>query len=549
MPSKLWLATLVLAGALVAAARRIPLARCARAVDEAVQGNADRTLIALGFSDGAHEGPFVNAAMGDAVRAAGRVRLAKAAPVRRPRGIVAVAALAASTLLLALVPRQARVAQAMRPGEVSGATRTRLDEAMLEPDREAAALAAKKAAALHDGTLEQLANEYRKMLTALAAEGLEPGEALDRLAALERRARAAADEAQALARGMRAAGETMSADPQTRAAGEAMEKLDGAAAREAMEHLAARAGEMTKGERERMAKSLERAGQSAAAAGSHQPGEDGASKQEKRRLSRNEEKERNQDQQSGSEAATRENDRQLKRLERDLDESADRCRDDPEACKGALDETASDLPDMAQQAQRSAAREGLGRSMGQLRERLQRMDHGGGQGQRQGERSFERAAEGQQQGSQASQGPGGDGEMTPGQTGARPQHGGPGKTGGDGTPTASGSATAQSTAASRATSGGEGAGKDPGGDPLGARGGMGTRGEIHESHVRSGAGPIRAEVIESGAKRGFAHTDYQRVFDEYNAAVEETLDTTAVPAGRRYIVRRYFQLIRPRATP
>ena len=28
--------------------------------------------------------------------------------------------------------------------------------------------------------------------------------------------------------------------------------------------------------------------------------------------------------------------------------------------------------------------------------------------------------------------------------------------------------------------------------------------------------------------------------------VEETLDTTAVPPARRYLVRRYFQLIRPR---
>ena len=66
--------------------------------------------------------------------------------------------------------------------------------------------------------------------------------------------------------------------------------------------------------------------------------------------------------------------------------------------------------------------------------------------------------------------------------------------------------------------------------------------------MRSGAGPSRAEVIEAGARRGFARTEYHQVFEDYSAAVEETLDTTAVPPARRFLVRRYFELIRPRAT-
>jgi hypothetical protein len=100
---------------------------------------------------------------------------------------------------------------------------------------------------------------------------------------------------------------------------------------------------------------------------------------------------------------------------------------------------------------------------------------------------------------------------------------------------------------STAQSGGDGVGKDPGGDPMGSRApGAGTRGQAHEARVRSGAGPSRAEVIEAGAHKGFAETEYQRVFQDYSAVVEETLDTTAVPAARRYLVRRYFQLIRPR---
>ena len=94
---------------------------------------------------------------------------------------------------------------------------------------------------------------------------------------------------------------------------------------------------------------------------------------------------------------------------------------------------------------------------------------------------------------------------------------------------------------------GEGFGSEPGGDPLGRRGQPdGAHGHRQEARVRSGPGPSRSEVIEAGARRGFARSEYREVFKDYSAAVEETLDTTAVPAGRRYLVRRYFELIRPR---
>ena len=48
------------------------------------------------------------------------------------------------------------------------------------------------------------------------------------------------------------------------------------------------------------------------------------------------------------------------------------------------------------------------------------------------------------------------------------------------------------------------------------------------------------------ADRGFAQHGYARVFADYQAAVEDAMATTAVPEGRRYVVRRYFDLIRPR---
>ena len=54
-------------------------------------------------------------------------------------------------------------------------------------------------------------------------------------------------------------------------------------------------------------------------------------------------------------------------------------------------------------------------------------------------------------------------------------------------------------------------------------------------------------MIGAAAGRGFASRGYARVFTDYAAAVEDALGATAVPEGKRYLVRRYFDLIRPRS--
>jgi hypothetical protein len=97
-----------------------------------------------------------------------------------------------------------------------------------------------------------------------------------------------------------------------------------------------------------------------------------------------------------------------------------------------------------------------------------------------------------------------------------------------------------------AGAGGDGAGNEAGGKPLGQRQETRARGRETEARVASGAGPNRAEVIGGAASRGFAQHGYAGTFREYEAAVEDALTATAVPEGRRYVVRRYFDLIRPR---
>jgi hypothetical protein len=62
---------------------------------------------------------------------------------------------------------------------------------------------------------------------------------------------------------------------------------------------------------------------------------------------------------------------------------------------------------------------------------------------------------------------------------------------------------------------------------------------------RDSPGPTRAEVIYSASERGFSAVDYRRVFADYSGVVEEALTQENVPPGRRGLVRRYFDLIRP----
>ncbi len=95
---------------------------------------------------------------------------------------------------------------------------------------------------------------------------------------------------------------------------------------------------------------------------------------------------------------------------------------------------------------------------------------------------------------------------------------------------------------------GNGIGHQPGGAPLGARpsetrDAPGTEADVP---LADGAGPSRAEVIGAAAGRGFASRGYARMFADYAAAVEDALGATAVPEGKRYLVRRYFDSIRPR---
>lgn len=70
--------------------------------------------------------------------------------------------------------------------------------------------------------------------------------------------------------------------------------------------------------------------------------------------------------------------------------------------------------------------------------------------------------------------------------------------------------------------------------------------DVTAQGIDTGQGPSRAEVIQGAAERGFVGKNYERVFDEYHTVAEQAIDKEQVPAGYRFYVQRYFQLIRPR---
>jgi hypothetical protein len=562
-------------GGVLAGARRISLVRCARLLDAALDrgGRAsDRVLSALSFID-EREGPLARAALADAVARARALEPALVAPARRPR---ALPALGGATLALVIVAGWPASAPGARrdagPTVATTAEEPRLHVAAgaLEAERAELGAAATAAEAAGDVSLAALAREARAMLDTLADGALGRGEALDRLTTLAARAREAADETDAEQAALRAAGKALEATAATRALGKALGADAPDATDRALRDLAARA-EATAGARADIAGAMRAAagGVTSTAAETTDGAEPGGAQ---RHLNRERDAAGGG---VGDAAPTNVRARQLERLRRDLEDTASACRGDAAACAKRLDGGAREQPNglrgLAREARQASARRRLENAVAQLRERLRRGEleesaRGGS------ERRFARVARGErrdgQPGGEARAGePGGRAGSARGAEGQQASAEDPaaGEGGNEGTGEGSEnnddvfadeSETSGATSASAGpgASGdgagaarGEGAGRKAGGEPLGRGSLPSTRGREREVRVRSGAGPTRSEIIESSARRGFAVRDYVRVFDDYQPVVEESLATGAVPEGRRYVVRRYFQLIRPRA--
>ena len=95
--------------------------------------------------------------------------------------------------------------------------------------------------------------------------------------------------------------------------------------------------------------------------------------------------------------------------------------------------------------------------------------------------------------------------------------------------------------------GGSGYGQGAGDDDIGRNGGAKA---ARTEHVKGkhGEGPSVKQVFVDAARRGFARTDWREVYADYADVADEMLEKERLPPGRKAMVRRYYELIRPRPT-
>ncbi len=550
------------AGATVRGTRRIPLARCARLADAALDGQ-DRLLSALTLETD-DPSPFVRALVVDAVRRTASLLPRAAVPARRPAGLPALGIATLALAGAALLPASSRAAR-VRPTAPTAERHTEIPAGALDAEREVARAAAEAATRLADARLAALAADFDRALRRLASGTLSDPAALDLLRALEARAVEAARAASRNGQAAEAAARALEANAGTRAAGKALAQAAAGTADD--ERASAALGASAEAHPTEMARALASAAANLAGAAGKQgaTGEGADAKDRPRRLSRDDSSAETAPEKTAPDASDPEA-RRLEQLRRDLDDAASACRAGDPSCRQRAEERGREL---AQLGRRGAALDSLRRlqrSAEQLRTRLSRGELG--DSDKQAMRSFGRAANGKgaatggksddlSAGAEAAE------EDREGQRSTRSGDDADGRVadgqGDDARESRNGAETAAASAASAASAGGgasqdeagsgNGIGHQPGGAPLGARHGDSARRGTETGNdvpVRDGAGPGRAEVIGTAAGRGFASPGYARTFHDYAAAVEDALGATAVPEGKRYLVRRYFDLIRPR---
>jgi hypothetical protein len=546
-------------GAFCGALRRVPLYWCARAIDRAAESptNDDRVLAALAFAEPATPaGRFVDALIVDAVARAKTIPPRRAVPAPAARlfligagGIaVVVAAGLISTGSSQAITRDERPTR-VRDGRAHIAAVIPLSPLTLNSELEDAQMAIAAARSTADGELARLSVQYEQLITDLAAGRIDAAAAIERLRDTTIAADIAADTAMRARAAVNAARVVLGAIRNPSGTGAALARAidpsaaahDANAVASAVDQLAAR------GQAGRA--SLQKAAAGAAAALARTAGSDGdtdANAPHRRRL---EDPvaggAENTAANAGADGAHDSEERQLQHLRRDLEQSA----------AGKTQQTARALSDLSQMARTAEARQRLSISARQLADRMQR--DGTPIGDPNSMRRFARAARGGGTTDRPSTQPssGGDAPARPAATvpatgSAETNSNQPTPRLGDTSGAASAPQDQTGTAAGVGTAG-QGAGTGSGsGRPgaqqknvAGASTGNDARVDLRDS---DGAGPSRARVIGAAATQGFASSGYRRVFDDYHAAIEESLDTTAVPPGRRYLVRRYFQLIRPR---
>ncbi|HEY3821604.1 MAG TPA: hypothetical protein VGL81_30765 [Polyangiaceae bacterium] len=589
--------------AVAAWAWRLPDGAGARALDR-FHGLHDRLASALSFGATAERTPFMEAAIEDAVVAAGQAKPRAAVRLPVPRSLGTAAALAGvlAGVLLFEVRHHIPVAHA--------ATIDPMEMAPDDLEDVKDFLQQLKQKDQSDDTKAAI-EEFNKLVDDIANKRLDRTEAFRRMEALEQKLLTGSEaDKKSLEEQLDKIGEEMKKAELTKPAGEALSDNKLEQARDAMHELAKKmreqGGQIDKAKLEQMRQALQKAAADAEQRQQRleqrrqeladdilkrkEKAADGGSQEEQSLLQKKQRElerlDRDLDQEKNS-------GRQLDRLDRELQQAAEDLMKDMGLTAKDLDQGAEDINQMQQQQMSEQEKEDLKQKLQEMRELMRQQGQGGkgqivrlkrfgrmarGQGGQQGqggEQGQGQQGEGQDgqgqdgQGQQGQNGQGGQGQQGQNGQGGQGQQGqnGQGGQGGQGGETWVLGPNGEKLLM---LSKGQGGGGSSQGSGQGGNGGEGQGqpgrgwGEGHDPKLQAGAtnpkmgtqdtqvegananGGSRSQVILGAAERGFASRGYKKVYTEYHQVAEESLAKDEIPGGYRFYVKRYFQLIRPR---
>lgn len=541
----------------------------------------DRVTNALAFSrlSSAERTPMMEAAIDDALAASRDLSPRRAAPIRAPKDLSALALLVAA--LVAIGVFEAPVRRVVeRPSHHVDALNLTPDDVDLFRK-----MSDELAATTTDPVAAADARRFNQLVEDLAERRLDRSEVYRRLDELERSVKEPLElDAAALDESLDAIAKELDKSPMAKPVARALSEKKLSDAEQAMRELAKKVEnakkDVDKAKLESLKSALKKSAETVQNKHSktdearrsleetrkrllQKKQKQGLTKEERDELARTERQLERLDRQKARQDAEQ---KQLSGLDRDLAKAAEDLMKDLGQSSQDLEQGAQDINRAAQQKLSEEQKRELLRRLEELRQILRQEGQAGrdrvkrmmsfgqrarggsgkeGQGKEgQGQTGGEQRGQGMGQGEGEGQGQGNSGKK-PGVGGLRPGGGAVVMMTPGGTMPGSGSESGEQSGGGQQGGDEWGTGHDPNvrGDATKLKG---QTEDVTAAGADTGQGASASQSIYGAAERGFVGRGYKKVYTDYHTVAEEVLGHDEIPPGYRFYVRRYFQLIRPR---
>jgi hypothetical protein len=563
----------------------------------------DRLSTALSLAEGHKDDEFSSAQMRDALRYTDQVDTSRAAPFKKPTDLAAFAIFLAAVGVLAVIQPPSNKHPLPPPPEIKHDPV--LDSATIAMERDRLEQLKNELEGVDDPEAKEMVAEIEELLNDVEEREISEKEFLERVDEIqekyfdEEQDKATEELAEKLKKAAEElkeeAAEELEKEQELKEVVDALEEKDMEAASKALEKLAEKLEneEMSPEKAERMAKLLEKFAKNldpddkkleeliekhkklAEELAKKFEGQNNMSEKDKQRLNRAQ-KELDKLKQKQEKQQNSQSSRQLKRLQRNTEEMAEKMKKQAQEQQGdkgepqqkAREGESGEKSDYQQEASKQAKKASEQMKQGSKQRKSQQVKRdakrqlddmeeamrrsgskqGNSDGQQQsdgqrGERmkDFLRRARGEQDGKQDGQ-QGQKGQSNGEKSGRMPGEGQ------EGDPKKGEAKNAQKGNASKELSEKQTnkAGAGEGNRELGEETSIDSERKDSKVSGRKGGGPSKSEIIRSASEKGFATTDYKDVYVDYESVVEEVMEREEVPAGYRYYIKRYFELIKPR---